>query len=72
MPTQIKHYPFARVTLMRQVIRHRTACGWCDRPARFRYAWVDDARDAAALRASEWGREVCGIGCHRAYYGDER
>ena len=72
MTAQLRHDPFARATLMREVA-HRDdgptmhSCSWCGQCPRtlYRYWWEpDDATRAANLKL---GEEFCSVGCWEAW-----
>jgi hypothetical protein len=73
MPTQIRRDPFARTTLVREIVRcnpHCT-CHWCGTVAGFRERLFRYGTEPDSVNPRiNWHRgEFCSLSCHNAYHG---
>ena len=69
-PVVINRDPFARADLCREAVpmaEPRTPCGWCNRPARFRYGWWSDTAPGPVWRRGAF----CSVECYRTFYCEE-
>ncbi len=67
MPIQINRDPFARRTLVRDIVLRAgyKGCQWCGRErSRFLYCWVPDG---VITRPVAWQGPFCSVGCYRIY-----
>lgn len=68
MSIQLRRDPFARATLIRDLVpkRDREACWNCGgRPGRFRYRWEGDS---VMRPRTQIGEGYCSIGCWEDYW----
>lgn len=67
MTVQLSRDPFARTTLVRQLIpkAERKQCAFCGRVARFRYGQSPDSG-----RTYINPKQFCSLSCSRAYHGE--
>jgi hypothetical protein len=68
MAVQIERDPFARMTLMRELlpIGERKECTWCGQPAKFTYAWEEDSRARRGMPLQD--KPFCSVSCFKTYY----
>jgi hypothetical protein len=68
--TQLTRDPFARASLVREVVKiGQRQCEWCgSKPGRFRYWWESDAAHQEPIEVRVLG--FCSIGCWRDYHGN--
>ena len=66
MIVALQRDPFARATLLRDIVLHAgyKPCKWCGNPrGRFMYKWETDS----IYTRSEWDGLYCSVGCYRTY-----
>lgn len=62
---QVSHDAFARVSTIRQCVKHQCECAWCGQPAKFKYGGWPDGYGASPFINDE---TFCSIGCYRLYH----
>jgi len=60
---QISRDPFARLDVVRRVVRSDNTCAWCGQKGKFQYGmWPDDGKPHFNKKM------FCSVDCYRMYY----